>query len=185
MVMNLTLFEPVIKESLKDIDAFIRENPDIDFSKTIEKDLKDMIDSNNYSLFRLTDSRHKYHTTWTGACRKDHFTYSELGEAKHEYKKTKNNTCRRVIDIARELVDIDSRIMAYKYATLRDDYENRNKVFPFIRHANELIDKYEQVLSRITYGPNCYSYLTEEEIETHTKENKKSKQLSKNRKTIL
>jgi hypothetical protein len=179
MVMNLTLFEPIIKEALKDVDAFVRENPDCLFTKSIEKRLKDMSDENNLRLFRLTDARHNYHSVWAGACRKDCYTYSELGEAKQEYKKIKNNTGRRVVDFARELVNMDRDIMVYKYATLREDFANRNKVFPLIRHANELIDKYEDVLRRITYGPNCYSYLTGEEIKEHSKENKKSKQLQK------
>ena len=180
MVMNLTLFEPIIKEALKDIDAFVRENPNCDFTNAVDKKLKDMIDINNLSLFKLTDSRTRYHRVWTGACRRDCYTYSELGEAKQEYRKTKNATSRRILDFARELVEIDSKIMAYKYASLTgEDYETKKKAFSHIVRSNNLIDGYDQIVGRITYGPNCYSYLTEEEIETHTKENKKSKQLIK------
>jgi hypothetical protein len=177
--MNLVLLEDVVKSCVKDIDDYLKENHDDAFRSKIEARLNEMICNNELKFDLLRSARKDYHEKWTGACRDDRYRYKELGDSKLVYRKTKNAACRRVLDYARELVDMDMDIMKYKYATLREDFENRDKVFPLIRHANGLVDDYEDVLKRITYGPYCYSLLTSEEVKEKTRENKENKKLMK------
>lgn len=178
MLMSLSLLEPVIKSSLKDIDKFILEDKD-DYSKEVKNKLRNITIKNDKNIQHLQDRELEYHDTWDGACRDDEYSYIELGIAKRAFRKEKNAAARRVLDFTRELVDLDQNIMKYKFEMLRKDEENKNKVFPLIRHSNELVDEYESVLSRIQKGPNYYSFLSGEEIKENTKKNKEYKKMLK------
>ena len=181
MLINLSLLEPIIRESLKDIDTFLKEKKDSkdEFVIDLNNKLKESIYKNDRSLESLQDREVDYHETWDGACRDTEYNYIELGMSKRAYRKEKNNACRRVMDCAREIVNMDQEIMQYKFNELRENYESKNKVFPLIRHANKLVGEYEKVLDRIQSGPYYYSFLTEEEIKEQTKSNKEYKKMLK------
>lgn len=180
MLMNLALLEPVVKESLKDIDTFMTEEEDKEVVNKVKEALIKVSKVNEDKISNLQSCENEYHDTWEGACRGSEYTYSELGEARRLFRKEKNQSARRVLDFSKELLDLDKYIMEYKSEKLREDVDNNREVFSLICHSNNLVTGYENVVDRIAKGPNYYCFLTKEEIEEHTKENKEHKKVLKN-----
>ncbi len=172
ILMEILFLKPVLIETLKNIDRFMDEFRKSDFKSldgtrcNIITRLSNLKTKLNNTTKELNEAKEKYHMTWNFVqgrdCSYDRKRYtiertkSNLGKSKKEWRLKKNEACRVILDFYKEMAKLNVELCFLNPWMFED-----------------LSSLYNTGLNYIAKSPNYYSYLTPEESENLSKENKR------------
>lgn len=169
MLIDLLFFKPIVIETITNIETALDSGkmPPYQSVQVLNK-LLNMSSLLNEIRKDLEDFEDEYHTYWnmvTGRdCSYDRKKYpinktkSNLGRVKNAWRLKKNEACRAVMDFYSEMAKINQELRQLE----PNKYQDLDRLYQY--GFNEIIN-----------SPYYYSYLTREEIEEKTKENKAKK----------
>lgn len=169
ILIYLFALKGLLIDALKELDSFLKLDTSISDEKNLKNDLLNkleiMLGEMDNTVTEASQARDKYHENWDLSCRtrRKYRTvfHSDLGRLKKEWRLNKNKACRMILNTYEEIINLNKQI---------DDYFKLNK-----KSSENMSKKYQYFMERLTKSPNYYCFLTQEEIEKISEENKTKK----------
>lgn len=176
ILFELSILRPIILHTLTLYEKYISwaKNDELYtlHSNTISLNLSHIIDQNNGYSEELSNAFISYRKSISNL--KEHKEiYYNVGEEKKFFRLTRNKVLNYILHFYKELMNLYNEM----YKIIYQNEKNRYELDSLYNDWKYVSDLYQYGIKYIESGPNYYSYLTKDEKEKISKNNKLSKKM--------